>query len=46
MSEKTVKIHRGRVMHKLEVDSVAALVRLVDHLHVSAEEPDPKPVAP
>jgi FixJ family two-component response regulator len=32
MSEKTVKIHRGRVMHKLEVDSVAALVRLVDHL--------------
>jgi FixJ family two-component response regulator len=36
MSEKTVKIHRGRVMHKLEVDSVAALVRLVDHLDVSA----------
>src|SRR5262245_54291170 len=30
-SEKTVKVHRGRVMHKLEVDSVAALVRLLAH---------------
>jgi FixJ family two-component response regulator len=29
MSEKTVKVHRGRVMHKLEVQSVAALVRLM-----------------
>jgi FixJ family two-component response regulator len=28
-SEKTVKVHRGRVMRKLEVDSVAALVQLV-----------------
>jgi FixJ family two-component response regulator len=32
-SEKTVKIHRGRVMEKLGADSVAALVRLVDRLH-------------
>ena len=30
-SEKTVKVHRGRVMHKLGVDSVAALVRLMAH---------------
>lgn len=29
LSEKTVKFHRGRVMHKLEVDSVVALVRLL-----------------
>jgi FixJ family two-component response regulator len=29
-SEKTVKVHRGRVMRKLEVDSVAALVRLLE----------------
>ncbi len=29
MSEKTVKVHRGRVTRKLNVDSVAALVRLV-----------------
>lgn len=28
-SEKTVKVHRGRVMHKLEVGSVAALVQLL-----------------
>jgi FixJ family two-component response regulator len=28
-SEKTVKVHRGRVMHKLEVSSVAALVQLL-----------------
>jgi RNA polymerase sigma factor (sigma-70 family) len=29
-SEKTVKVHRGRLMTKLQVDSVAELVRLVD----------------
>lgn len=29
-SENTVKVHRARVMHKLRVDSVAALVRLLD----------------
>jgi FixJ family two-component response regulator len=28
-SEKTVKVHRGRVMRKLEVDSLADLVRLM-----------------
>ena len=28
-SENTVKVHRARVMHKLRVDSVAALVQLV-----------------
>ena len=31
-AEKTVKVHRGRAMHKLEVDSVAALVRLLSKL--------------
>jgi FixJ family two-component response regulator len=35
VAEKTVKVHRGRVMHKLEVDSVAALVRLLS----SSEKP-------
>jgi len=29
-SEKTVKVHRGRVMHKLQVQSVADLVRLCE----------------
>jgi FixJ family two-component response regulator len=28
ISEKTVKAHRGRVMHKVEADSVADLVRI------------------
>ena len=31
MSEKTVKVHRGRVTRKLNVDSVAALVRLMSN---------------
>ena len=31
-SEKTVKVHRGRVMRKLEVSSVAELVRLLARL--------------
>lgn len=34
--EKTVKVHRGRVMQKLHVSSVAELVRLVDGLLGSA----------
>ena len=32
MTEKTVKVHRGQVMRKLEVHSVAALVRLIADL--------------
>ena len=31
-AEKTVKVHRGRVMRKLELDSVADLVRLLSKL--------------
>jgi FixJ family two-component response regulator len=31
-AEKTIKVHRARVMSKLQVGSVAELVRLVDHL--------------
>jgi FixJ family two-component response regulator len=33
MSEKTVKVHRGRLTRKLEVDSVPALVRLLSSRH-------------
>ena len=33
-SEKTIKVHRARVMAKLGVASVAELVRFVDRLHV------------
>ena len=34
--EKTVKVHRARVMAKMQVRSVTALVRLVDRLRRSA----------
>jgi FixJ family two-component response regulator len=33
LSEKTVKIHRGHMMHKLGVGSVAELARLIEHHH-------------
>jgi len=33
ISERTVELHRGRVMRKLGVRSVAELVKLRDHLH-------------
>jgi FixJ family two-component response regulator len=39
MAEKTVKVHRGRVMQKLGVTSVPELVRLVE----KAEVPPPRP---
>ncbi len=34
-SEKTIKVHRGRVMHKLQVGSVAELVRLAQKVSVT-----------
>ena len=34
--EKTVKVHRGHIMQKLQVHSVAALVRLGERLGISA----------
>jgi FixJ family two-component response regulator len=36
ISEETVKIHRGRVMHKLDVESVADLVRLCQKCGIEA----------
>jgi FixJ family two-component response regulator len=30
-AEKTVKVHRGRLMHKMQVKSAAALVQLLSH---------------
>ena len=36
MAEKTVKVHRGRVMQKLGITSVAELVRLVETAEVPA----------
>lgn len=37
--EATVKLHRGRVMHKLGINSVAELVRLCEHAGVAPARP-------
>jgi len=36
-SEKTVKIHRGRVMQKMKIESVAELVRACEKLGINAD---------
>jgi DNA-binding CsgD family transcriptional regulator len=42
ISEKTVKVHRGRIMEKLGIDSVAELVRLADKAGIEpAQVSDP-----
>ena len=38
ISEETVKIHRGRVMHKLTIVSVAELVRLCERLGITPHD--------
>jgi FixJ family two-component response regulator len=38
IAEKTVKVHRGRIMEKLRVDSVAELVRLAEKARIKAPE--------
>jgi RNA polymerase sigma factor (sigma-70 family) len=37
ISEKTVKVHRARVMHKMRADSMADLVRMAGRLHPAPE---------
>ena len=36
IAEKTIKVHRGRVMEKMQAGSVAALVRMVEKLNLQA----------
>ncbi len=42
VSEITVKVHRGQVMRKMGVGSVAELVRMVDRLGLSPQGPNTK----
>jgi FixJ family two-component response regulator len=39
ISEETVKIHRGRVMQKLGIVSVAELVRLCEKVGIEPNQP-------
>jgi FixJ family two-component response regulator len=41
LSEKTIEVHRGNVMRKMQVDSVAALVRAALHCEQRLEELTP-----
>jgi FixJ family two-component response regulator len=41
LSEKTVKIHRARVMQKMKASSFAELVRMAERLHISAKQHQP-----
>jgi FixJ family two-component response regulator len=38
-TEKTVKVHRSQVMHKMQADSLAALVRMSDFLEATIKSP-------
>jgi len=37
-SEITVKVHRGRVMHKMRAGSLADLVRMAERLHIRSDD--------
>lgn len=43
--EQTVKVHRGRVMRKMQAQSVADLVRMANQLPVGPANPPAQPVA-
>jgi RNA polymerase sigma factor (sigma-70 family) len=46
ISEKTIKVHRARVMEKMQVESLADLVRLAERMGIAAPAPSPAPAKP
>jgi FixJ family two-component response regulator len=44
VSEKTIKVHRARVMHKMHANSLADLVRMVERLGVTSPQSEPRPL--
>lgn len=42
IAERTVKLHRSRVLEKMEADSLADLVRMAEHLGLGPDESQPK----
>jgi RNA polymerase sigma factor (sigma-70 family) len=45
ISEKTVKVHRARVMEKMRAESLAALVHLAERIGLGLSEELPEPAA-
>jgi FixJ family two-component response regulator len=37
-AEKTIKVHRAQVMHKMQADSLAELVRMADRLNLNQRQ--------
>jgi FixJ family two-component response regulator len=35
-SEKTIKVHRGQVMHKMKAESLADLIRVAEKLKITS----------
>jgi RNA polymerase sigma factor (sigma-70 family) len=46
ISEKTVKVHRARVMEKMQVEALAVLVRMAERLGIDATPPADELIAP
>ena len=39
-AEKTIKVHRGRIMRKMRVQSLAELVQIAERLGITSKRPD------
>jgi FixJ family two-component response regulator len=46
IAERTVKLHRSRVLEKMGADSLAELVRMAEHLGIGPDHEEPQPKRP